>query len=185
MKQFAKRLLILVAAGSFFLLAFGASSAFAKPCWQTLIDDWYDGRIDGVYSVKCYREARKHAPEDLVGYSDLPSDLDRALQSLPIKRGPNGELYVTPGGSGHGKKRSTQGRGKSNDPATPSIGSRDPPGPIQRALRETGGSSTSIPIPLLALGGLALLLTASGATGLVARRVRARRSAGEPPAPDA
>ena len=184
MKQFAKRLLIVASAASFFVLAFGASSAFAQPCWKTLIDDWYDGRIDGVYSVKCYREAKKHAPEDLVGYSDLPSDLDRALQSLPIKEGPNGELYVTPGAVGHKQAdpRSTSGRDKPKT-VTPPIGSRDPQGPIQAAIRKTGGDdATSIPMPLLALGGVALLLTASGATGLVARRVRARRSSGEPQA---
>ena len=34
----------------------------------------------------------------------------------------------------------------------------------------------SFPIPLIALGGLAVLLIASGSAGLIAKRIRARRA---------
>ncbi|HEX4680508.1 MAG TPA: hypothetical protein VH210_15015, partial [Gaiellaceae bacterium] len=36
-------------------------------------------------------------------------------------------------------------------------------------------SPSSLPVPLLILGGLALLLVAAGAAGLVAKRIQARR----------
>jgi hypothetical protein len=39
-------------------------------------------------------------------------------------------------------------------------------------------NADSMPIPLLVLGGLALLLIAAGAAGLLRRRLRARRPAG-------
>ncbi len=44
-------------------------------------------------------------------------------------------------------------------------------------LAGTVGSdnASSIPVPLLILGGLALLLVAAGAAGLIAKRVQSRR----------
>ena len=38
-------------------------------------------------------------------------------------------------------------------------------------------SSTSLPLPLLVLGGLAILLVAAGAAGLAAKRIQARKQA--------
>ena len=39
-------------------------------------------------------------------------------------------------------------------------------------------NSDSLPLPLLILAGLALLLIAAGAAGIVSRRLRARKTAG-------
>src|SRR2546423_541205 len=62
------------------VLAFGAGSAAAKaPCWKTLLNDWYDGRIDGTYTVGCYHQAIAHLPEDIQDYSQARDDLSRAL----------------------------------------------------------------------------------------------------------
>ena len=44
---------------------------------------------------------------------------------------------------------------------------------------DTSGPS-SVPIPLLILGGLALLLLAAGAAGYLSRRSQARRNGGPP-----
>jgi hypothetical protein len=56
----------------------GASQA--KPdCVSTLLNDWRDGRIDGTYSVDCYRTALAQLPEDLRIYSSAESDIKRAL----------------------------------------------------------------------------------------------------------
>ena len=41
------------------------------------------------------------------------------------------------------------------------------------------GSANSIPVPLLIIGGLALLLLAAGGAGLVARRLNARKGSPE------
>ena len=37
----------------------------AQPCWKKLVNDWYDGRIDGTYPVKCYQAALDNLPEDV------------------------------------------------------------------------------------------------------------------------
>src|SRR5438045_1603174 len=85
-RQTLKRLvLITFLAGVGILFAAGPAAA-AKPCWKKLIDDWYDGRIDKVYPVACYRQAMKHAGEDVKVYSSLPEDLTRALHSAITKR---------------------------------------------------------------------------------------------------
>ena len=57
-----------------------ASSRAGAPCWQTLVTDWSDGRIDGTYPVACYRKAIKALPEDARLYSNAVSDITRALQ---------------------------------------------------------------------------------------------------------
>ena len=60
------------------LLAPPASQA-AAPCWQRVLDDWRDGRIDGQYAVHCYRDALSHLPEDLRVYGTAETDIQRAL----------------------------------------------------------------------------------------------------------
>ncbi len=85
-------LLVLVATAGALLLA--GTAAAKEPCWKTLIDDWYDGRIDNVYPVQCYRAALEHMPEDVAQYSTLGDDINRALQAAIAAQGSNG------GGSG-------------------------------------------------------------------------------------
>ena len=69
-------LFVLVAAAGALLLA--GPAAAKEPRWKTLIDDWYDGRIDNVYPVGCYRAALEHMPEDVAQYSTLGDDINRA-----------------------------------------------------------------------------------------------------------
>ncbi len=182
MMRSLKRLSVLVVAGAALMLVFGAGSALAQPCWKKLIDDWYDGRIDGTYSQACYRAAIKNAPEDIRQYSDLPSQLDRLLQSAHLVK-KHGQSYVAPGNQGRSggalsPKRTEQSH--NGDSQVPPRARRDPPpppGPVPRALASIGPSKPdSFPIPLIALGSLAVLLIASGTAGLVAKRVRARRA---------
>ena len=62
----------LVLVGTIAVLALlGASPAAAEPCWQRVISDWSDGRIDNVYSADCYRG------------SSVPAALDGADDSRP------------------------------------------------------------------------------------------------------
>jgi hypothetical protein len=56
----------------------GAGQAKAT-CVSRLLADWRDGRIDGTYSVGCYRAALAHLPEDVRIYSSAESDIKRAL----------------------------------------------------------------------------------------------------------
>ena len=79
----------------------------ATPCWKRLINDWYDGRIDRVYPVRCYRAAIRNLPEDVDAYSTAREDLERALLSAarrkggpldpddPIPPGPGNDLTYT------------------------------------------------------------------------------------------
>jgi hypothetical protein len=210
-KRLATRLFVLAALAALFVPAFGTPPAFAaKPCWQRLIDDWYDGRIDDVYSPKCYRDAIRNSPEDIRSYSDLQEDLRRVLQSSgrTPRRGRHGETYIRPGSPGRDASRkagpspkapaakadqdgnrATDGRGGETT-AGGGIGSDEPKGPVPQVIRDLGpDDSSSVPIPLIALGSLALLLIASGVVGVVAKRLHARRAAtgptsADPPAPD-
>ena len=190
--RFAKRITVFIVITSALTLALGAGPAFAKPCWQRLIDDWYDGRIDLVYPRKCIQQALENAPEDIRSYSDLQSDMTRFLQDSARDHTRQATSQDPKQGrdEAHNANPATQQPDPSSDDsdddrklAAPGGGSDDPQGPIGDFIRATGPSdSTSVPVPLLALGGLALLLLAFGAAGLVARRVHARRGGGGPAA---
>ena len=56
------------------------AAAKSKPaCWKLVINDWFDGTIDGKYDVRCYREALGHLNTDLEGYTSARDDIRRAL----------------------------------------------------------------------------------------------------------
>jgi hypothetical protein len=160
-------------------LAFGtaavrpAPAQAATPCWKLLLNDWYDGRIDQTYSVHCYRDALKHLPADVQTYSSAHDDILRALQTAIAKQQKSNkpvgdDTPVPPSGSGGGSGSGSGGTGttttgggnQGNDGLAGKVGADDP---------------SSIPLPLLILGGLALLLVAAGGAGLIAKRIQARR----------
>lgn len=160
----------------------------ATPCWKVLLNDWYDGRIDQTYPVHCYREALKHLPSDVQTYSSAHDDILRALQSAIAKQRKehktvgNNSPVPPQGGSGNGSGSGSGGTG--TGPGNSDAGGRtttaDEPGRTSSgglAGRVSSNDPSSIPTPLLILGGLALLLVAAGAAGLIAKRVQARRQA--------
>jgi hypothetical protein len=156
--------IVLLAAGA--LLAVGTSPAeAAKPCWERVIDDWVDNdRIDGVYSTSCLQEALKHLPEDVRAYSNFEDQVRQKRQ----------DVIRTPQGRGGGGDGNT-GRMPIRE-VEPSTGPRDE-GPIQSVLGADTTDASSIPLPLIILAALALILMAAGASGLVARKLKARRGA--------
>lgn len=178
---FRSSLLVLVAVAG--ALLFAGQAAAKEPCWQTLIDDWYDGRIDSVYPVPCYRAALVHMPEDIAQYSTLGNDINRALQAAIAAQGggPNGGSGVN---GASAEENSTFYGGPTMAPEGASAAGRDPGGgPVGSALNSIGPSSPdSVPVPLIVLGGLSVLLLTLGAAGFVARRVQTRRASAEPPA---
>jgi hypothetical protein len=177
-------MLVLAAAAGAILLA--APAAAKDPCWKTLIDDWYDGRIDSVYPVACYRAALEHMPEDVAQYSSLGDDINRALQAAIASQGPNGggsNGSSTGGGSTSGVMgtsapvNDTFYGGPTSERSGALIAGRDIGGPVPSAIDAIGpGSADSVPVPLLVLGGLSVLLLSLGAAGFAARRVQARRA---------
>jgi hypothetical protein len=168
-------LVLAVAAGAFLL----AGPAAAKdPCWKTLIDDWYDGRIDSVYPVACYRAALEHMPEDIAQYSSLGDDLNRALQAAIATQGPNGGGSNGSGTSGSSAPANTFHGGPTSESSGAVVAGRDVGGPVPSVINAIGpGNADSVPVPLIVLGGLSILLVSLGAAGFAARRVQSRRAA--------
>jgi hypothetical protein len=175
--------LLLVGAGG--LLRTSAASA-APPCWKALLNDWYDGRIDKTYPPQCYRDAIKHLPPDVAVYSNAKDDLNRALQNVLAGKPPNQGLpggtstgggNDDGGGSGGGTDTTASTEPTSTDAGNgPDTIGRDTStdGVVVSAMKNGSKSAYSVPIPLLVLGGLALLLIAAGAAGVIAKRLQAR-----------
>jgi hypothetical protein len=62
-------------------LAFTGTAGAAQSCGSRVLADWRDGRLDGTYPVKCYRQALAELPEDVQVYSTAQADITRALQA--------------------------------------------------------------------------------------------------------
>jgi hypothetical protein len=160
------------------------TSAAATPCWKTLINDWYDGRIDNVYPIPCYQAAISHLPTDIKEYSSAAEDIRRALQ-LAInykahpKTAPKPFVKASVPASGGSETTTTTGSsGPSGTAGATSPGNKPAPG-IPTALKNSSpGGATSFPLPLIILGGLALFLLAAGAVGLIIRRMQGRGPGG-------
>ncbi len=144
-------------------------TAMATACGDKVLADWFDnGRIDRLYQAHCYEEAIDAIPEDLEQYTDAQEVIGRALQaSLRGKLAPGGvdptprdDPSATPGSSGNG------------DPGDPG----DPGSEAAPEVDTTGISS--VPIPLLVLGGMSIMLLAAGGIGYLSRRRAAARDDG-------
>jgi hypothetical protein len=151
------------------LAVFGtASAAAATSCGNKVLADWFDnGRIDRLYPLHCYEDAIDAIPDDLRDYADAEEVISRALQSAL-----RGEL--APGGADPSPGENPSGIPVgSSDP-------NDPSDPGEAAAGVDSSSPSSVPIPLLVLGGLSLALLAAGGLGYLSRR----RAAGEPGSDD-
>jgi len=157
------------------VLAGPSAAASSKNCAKAVVADWYgDGRVDKVFPTHCYREAIRSLPVDVLDYSNAKEDI---LRALAFAR--KGEKDPGPSGGSQ-----PTGNGTS-DPGTPGSGDSSHPG-------DEGGTGTnaadavdtsgpsSVPIPLLILGALALLLLAAGGAGYLSRRSHGRRDGGPP-----
>jgi hypothetical protein len=161
-------LAIAAAAGSV-----GVGTAQASTCSRALIHDWYvDGRVDQTYAVHCYREALRNVPEDQIVYGSLRDDLTRALLAVTRDNG---------GNVGPGTMVPADPNSKGPDGGSSSGGGHDE-GFFGRLAKALGpDTADSIPVPLLVLGGLALLLIAAAGVSFAARRMQARRATPDPP----
>jgi hypothetical protein len=189
----------LLTVSALLLLAFTAAvarpAAAATPCWKALLTDWYDGRIDNTYQLHCYTDALKHLPPDVRTYSSAHDDILRALQSaraklrkaghkvtpvtlLPPANSPSssgGSTTTTAGGGSGGSGGGGDGTTTTTPTDSGGTGHQDGKGLQGLADKLNPSSPSSLPVPLLVLGGLALLLVAAGAIGVAAKRVQARR----------
>jgi hypothetical protein len=160
------RAIFVLAAFVSLLVATAPAASAAPSCGRKVLDDWYDGRIDGTYPLHCYDDAIEIIPRDVRDYSSAEDDIKRALQSAMrgTKAPPNSKPPAT-----HAPGDDPTGKTTEATPATPS----DPGGPD--AEHPLGESASSVPVPLLILAGLALLLVAGGSAGYLIRRFQNRR----------
>jgi hypothetical protein len=139
-------------------LSVGAPVAAAKTaCWRQILNEWVDNRqISSTYPLHCYREAIQHVPEDLRVYTDVEQDILAARQQAARD------------------VRTLQSR---NQPSQAERRQDPDAGLFTQGFDKLGpNNADSMPLPLIILGGLALLMVAAGAVGLVSRRYRTRRA---------
>lgn len=162
------------------LAATGAASASsASPaestssCWNDVINDWlqHEPNVVGTYPYACYTQAIQHLDQykDIQGYSNAPQDIRRALYAA---------IHNNTGGSGPTSSSSGPGGGPPSGDGPG--GSQDPSskggGLFTQFFNSVGpGNAQSIPLPLLVLGGLAVLLMLAAVGTWLARRLQTRR----------
>jgi hypothetical protein len=176
-------LLVIVAAA--FAATAGAASA-AKSCGDKVIDDWYGsktGQLSHVYPLHCYRDALKIVKKetDLDVYSNAAQDILFALQQA---------IASGKGGGGLGPPDLTTADAYPSFYGGPDAryGGHAPPGtqpltirprtvtnrgPIANVLHSS--SASSVPLPAIVLGAIAVLLLALGSAAYLARRRQLRR----------
>ncbi len=165
------------------LVALGApaQASAAAPCWKRLINDWYDGRIDNAYPVKCYREAIRNLPEDVKAYSSARDDINRALASaIRDAGGKVGPGYVVEpqqrAPRGDGGRQESPYLNEDDDDELGFPGRESSGGPLQGLFDELGpNSADAVPLPILILAGIAFLLLLAALASVITRRIQARR----------
>ena len=168
---------VVVALSAIAALSFAGTAGAATKCGQQVLADWYDnGRIDKLYPLNCYEEAIDAIPEDIGPYVDAEDVITRALQSAlrgnldeggcdPSADGSADDCARQPGGGANGGNgnggNGDNGSGGPNGGSDP--GSGDPGGEVAPDVDTS--SPSSVPIPLLVLGGMSILLLGAGGLG--------------------
>jgi hypothetical protein len=156
-------------------LSLSGSAAAATPCGKKILADWYDnGRIDKLYPLHCYEEAVDAIPKDIEDYVDARDVIERALQAAVGGHLAPGGKDPTPGDSNGKGGRGIDG---GSPGGTAGDGDDGPGGPTAAPPVDTSNPS-SVPIPLVVLGGMSLALLAAGGLGYYSRRRHAADDAG-------
>jgi hypothetical protein len=175
--------LLVLALSAVATLAVASPAGAATACGKKVLADWYDnGRIDRLYPLNCYEEAIDAIPADLRPYANAEEVITRALQfALRGDLDPVGGPDPTPEDDDPADPNGNGGQnpGDPEDPGDPT-GSGD--GPEAAPNVDTSGPS-SIPLPLLILGGMSIALLAAGGLGYLSRRRAAAGEAGRPDDP--
>ncbi len=145
--------LAVLACGSVFAVT-SAPAGAATPCGKQVAQDWGDnGRIDGIYKLRCYAEGIDALPQEILDYTNAEDVIRQA--------------YLSVGG----------GNRSGPPPSNPPGGDQPPPPQLAPAVDTS--STTDLPVPVFVLGALALVLLGAGGLSYVSRR-RAG-SSDEPP----
>ena len=161
-----------VLASAFAALSVTGAAAAASPCGQKVLADWFDnGRIDRLYPAHCYEDAIDAIPADIGPYSDAEDVITRALQSsLRGELAPGGRDPTPGNDNGNPGSGGPSGGGPSGGSNGGDSGSDGDP---QVAPDVDTSGPSSVPVPLLVLGGLSLALLAAGSLGYLSRRRQA------------
>lgn len=156
-----------------------AGPAAASPCGDKVLADWFDnGRIDRLYPLHCYEEAIDSIPADIRDYADAEEVISRALQAAVGGKLARGGCDPTPG-DGKGGTPCRGVTGPSGSGGSGRSGGSGGTGSGSEATPEVDTSGvTSVPVPLLVLGGMSLALLAAGGLGYLSRRRSAARQDG-------
>jgi hypothetical protein len=149
-------------------LAVASPAGAETACGKKVLADWYDnGRIDRIYPLNCYEDAIDAIPADLRPYADAEEVIFRALQAAL-----NGNL--APGGpdpTPNDEETSGSNGGDSDEDGDGTAGGTGgSDGNPQAAPGVDTSGPSSIPIPLLVLGGMSVALLAAGGLGYASRR---------------
>jgi hypothetical protein len=83
-------LLVLAPLAASLVLVGGASAAGVR-CEEMVLADWSDnGRVDGVYPLRCYQQALAIMPTDLRDYTNASDAIHRALTRAVTATGSRG-----------------------------------------------------------------------------------------------
>jgi hypothetical protein len=157
-----------------------APASAGTPCWRTLINDWFDGKIDHVYPRHCYTQAIAHLPNDIQTYSNAADEIHAAMLAA-LRHNNDGGNSGNSGNSGTPGAPATVDR-TPQSVAPPASSEPDKKGVILRAIEWLGPSDAgAVPLPLLVLAGVAFLLLALAGGSLLNRHLQTRRL--QPPQP--
>ena len=187
-RSFKTLLGVTLIAGALFGGVGSPAQAATTPCWKLLLNDWYDGRIDHTYALRCYTEALKNLPPDIVGYASAHDDIERALQSA-IAHQSRAHRNLTPTTPiapatlptpspppSPSTVRFVTAPPRIPHPDLPTVSPRTPhrPAPHRVSIVTAGkpAAGGSFPLPVVVLAGLAVLLVIAGGGGLIAKRLR-------------
>ena len=167
--------LVTIASTLTLLAATGPATAGSlEACAERVIRDWYSGgRVDGVYRLQCYRAAIRALPSDVLQYSNADQDIRRALAfARQVRPDPgNGPAATPPAAKPKPKPRAAPApRSTPRPPAPRPVTDDVAVAPRAAALVPEPAGSASLLYPIIALGGLAGILLAAGATGWLASR---------------
>src|SRR5262249_8545816 len=124
----------------------GAASA-VTPCWKLLLNDWYDGTINNIYPIPCYKQAINHLPTDVDVDSTPREEIQRAFQQAIARQNQSGTTVTQP------EPAPVTHGGTTNGTTTAATTTTKKKGPISKAIKDlTPGGADSFPLPLLILG---------------------------------
>ena len=167
--------LVLLCLAAIAATATGTAMAKSKPCAKQVVADWYDdGLVGKIYPLECYRLAIAGLPLDVLDYSNAKEEIGRALAFAKQGRPDPGGPDPTPETTSTGTETTGSQPASSCDYSPLCTAGGHVPTPATTST-DTGTTATSgpsaVPIPLLVLGGLAVLLLAAGAAGYLRRRM--------------